>query len=511
MTSATASAGDGSGPATLTTSSVDGAALRTVLRDDVRQRLPKQGDYHVLLNPSTGRLLVRTDRQTRYEDRRHTGGRMPAVLLLLDVLALLATVLLVEELSRRVLVMGLLAIALFAAGGLYRPRITPYVLDDLPSILGRAIVAGGVITGLGAFDDGTAGRITFVSAGVFGLLVVVGRTVGYWALRRARRSGRIVHRTLIIGCGRMGEQLAQTLLEHPEFGLRPVGFLDDDPLLAEHERSVPLLGGTLDVADVVLDEEIHNVVVAFGSWREHQAVDLLRTCDRLACEIFFVPRLYEVQAVNRDMEMVWGTPLVRMRRAPFRTFAWRVKRAIDVALSAVALLVLAPVLAASAVAVRCTIGRPVLFRQLRVGLDGRPFTLLKFCSLRPTDASEAGSRWTVADDDRLTRVGRFLRRTSLDELPQLWNVLRGDMSLVGPRPERPFFVSQFTEQFPRYMARHRVPSGLTGLAQVVGLRGDTSIADRTRFDNHYIENWSLWEDCKIMLRTLNQVVGARGR
>jgi lipopolysaccharide/colanic/teichoic acid biosynthesis glycosyltransferase len=153
----------------------------------------------------------------------------------------------------------------------------------------------------------------------------------------------------------------------------------------------------------------------------------------------------------------------------------------------------------------------VLFRQTRIGLDGRPFTLLKFCSLRPAGEAESRTRWNIAEDDRLGPVGKLLRRTSLDELPQLWNIVRGEMSLVGPRPERPFFVEEFTRQFPWYMARHRVPVGLTGWAQVHGLRGNTSIADRARFDNSYIENWSIWGDIKIMMRTVGQVLSAGGR
>jgi lipopolysaccharide/colanic/teichoic acid biosynthesis glycosyltransferase len=171
--------------------------------------------------------------------------------------------------------------------------------------------------------------------------------------------------------------------------------------------------------------------------------------------------------------------------------------------------VLSPILAVCTLASRWETGC-VLYRQTRVGLDGEPFSLLKFCSLRPAE-NEDTTRWNIGEDERLGPVGKFMRRTSMDELPQLWNVLRGDMSLVGPRPERPYFVDEFTRQFPWYMARHRVPVGLTGWAQVHGLRGDTSISDRARFDNFYIENWSLWGDIKIMLRTAAQVVRAAGR
>jgi exopolysaccharide biosynthesis polyprenyl glycosylphosphotransferase len=183
----------------------------------------------------------------------------------------------------------------------------------------------------------------------------------------------------------------------------------------------------------------------------------------------------------------------------------------DVLASGLALVVTAPVLLLIALAVRLDSGPGILFGQERVGVDGHHFRVLKFRSLRPGDATESQTRWTIVDDPRLTRVGRFLRATSLDELPQLYNILRGDMSLVGPRPERPHFVDEFRSRYPSYEARHRVPSGLTGWAQVHGLRGDTSIDDRARFDNYYIENWSLWLDVKIILRTFSSVLRGAGR
>ena len=416
------------------------------------------------------RATERWRRLWKLSQRRHTAPRLPAVLVVADSFAFIGAAAVTGEISRRVLVMGALTLLLFYVGGLYRPRLTPSVLDHLPSLVGRALVAGAVVTGLGAFEDGRAGRVTLVASMLFAVLVVIVRGAVYGAMREVRRRGLLAHRTLIVGGGEVAGHLAKTLLEHPEIGLRPVGFLDDDPLLAPDQRPVPHVGASENLVDVILDEDIGNVVVAFGSMPESQVVDLLRECDRLACEIFFVPRLYELHAMHHDMEVVWGTPLVRMRRAPFRTAAWRMKRVMDVVVAALALVVLAPVLAACALSVRFSIGRTVLFRQQRVGLDGRPFMLLKFCSLLPADSTESAERWNVADDERITRVGRLLRRTSLDELPQLWNILRGDMSLVGPRPERPFFVTSFTERFPRYMARHRVPAGLTGAAQVAGLR-----------------------------------------
>jgi lipopolysaccharide/colanic/teichoic acid biosynthesis glycosyltransferase len=188
-----------------------------------------------------------------------------------------------------------------------------------------------------------------------------------------------------------------------------------------------------------------------------------------------------------------------------------VKRGFDVAIASAVLLIVFPVFALCALAVRLEGGPGVIFRQRRVGRDGVEFNCLKLRSMRPADETESATTWSIAEDDRVGPVGRFLRRSSLDELPQLWNILRGDMTLVGPRPERPHFVSRFSEEFDRYAHRHRVQAGLTGLAQVSGLRGNTSIADRARFDNYYIENWSLWLDIKIILRTVAEVFFVRGR
>jgi exopolysaccharide biosynthesis polyprenyl glycosylphosphotransferase len=414
--------------------------------------------------------------------------------------------------ERRPVLLALLAVTLVLStgAGLYRSRLTLSALDDLPSLMSRAMVAGAVITALASVTGSEMGTTALITSALFGGLAVGGRTVAYTVIRRARSSGFVRHDVLILGAGKVGGLLAQTLLDHRDYGLAPVGFLDDDPLLRPEQQPVPVLGQLADLAATIQTRKIRVVVVAFGSMRESGVVEILRTCDRLRCEIFFVPRLYELHAVSREMDLVWGIPLVRLRRAAFRTFGWRAKRAMDALLASIALVAAGPLIGACAMAIRLQGGPGVLFRQERVGLDGRSFTVLKLRTLRPVSTDETTVRWNVADDTRLTRVGRFLRRTSLDELPQLWNVVRGDMSLVGPRPERPFFVTQFTKRFPRYMSRHRVPAGMTGWAQIHGLRGDTSIADRARFDNYAIENWSLWQDVKILLRTLGQVVRGAG-
>jgi exopolysaccharide biosynthesis polyprenyl glycosylphosphotransferase len=208
---------------------------------------------------------------------------------------------------------------------------------------------------------------------------------------------------------------------------------------------------------------------------------------------------------------IGSVSIMRTRNANLRGPARLIKRGFDITVAVVALVLLSPILLTAAVAVRIEGGPGVIFRQVRVGRDGKHFEVLKFRSMRPANELESQTQWCVATDNRVGPVGRFLRQTSIDELPQLWNIFRGDMTVVGPRPERPHFVEQFSSQIDRYSYRHRVQVGLTGFAQVSGLRGDTSIADRARYDNFYIENWSLWLDIKIILRTFREVIFYRER
>ena len=455
-------------------------------------------------------VLAASQRAGRSHPRLLRFG-IPAFLVALDLVALVVAVAATGAPGRGdVLLLGLV-LALYAAGGMYRCRLSLSVLDDAPALAGRALTAAALATSADLLLTRSAADASLVATGaVLAVVVPAVRAAGYVYVRAMRARESAAHPTLILGCGRVAGQLARVLTDHPEYGLRPIGFLDDEPLLSRDERPVPVLGGTDRLVQVVRDFQVRNVVVAFGSAREREIVDVIRTCDRLECEIFFVPRLFELHTTSHDMDQVWGVPLVRLRRAAFRSPVWRLKRGLDVVVSGAALVLLAPLLLACALAVRIEGGRGILFRQERVGLDGRPFDLLKFRSLKPVDESESQTNWNISHDDRLGPVGRFLRQTSLDELPQLWNILRGDMTLVGPRPERPYFVKTFQEKFPRYTARHRVPAGLTGWAQIHGLRGDTSIEDRARFDNYYIENWSLWNDVKILLRTVSAVLRRSG-
>ncbi|MGY1727112.1 sugar transferase [Geodermatophilus sp. SYSU D01062] len=406
----------------------------------------------------------------------------------------------------------LLLLLVFWRAGLYRSRLTLSLVDDLPYVLAAVAVAWAFKVALAEVlpNVDAPGRQVVHVAALLGAVLVV-RLVAYRVVHTARCRGFVRHRTVVVGAGPVGMRVADTLLERRNYGLDPIGFLDAAvPEDSTALLPIPLLGGYHRLGQVIREEAVRDVIVAYGGVDEDELVDILRTCDRLDVDVFVVPRLFELHDVNRYTDEIWGIPLVRRRRAVYRSPWWRVKRMVDVAVSLLTLLFLTPVLAACAIAVRLEGGPGIIFRQERVGLDGRPFQVLKFRSLKPVDETESQTNWNIKHDDRLGPVGRFLRATSLDELPQLWNIVRGDMSLVGPRPERPHFVDQFSAHIPRYTARHRVPAGLTGWAQAHGLRGDTSIEDRARFDNYYIENWSPWLDMKIVLKTVGQVLRRQG-
>jgi exopolysaccharide biosynthesis polyprenyl glycosylphosphotransferase len=394
--------------------------------------------------------------------------------------------------------------------GLYKSRLSLSALDDCPRLVSGSAMAfsGTVLLGM-LLESPVQPHGWAWFAGLSTLLLIALRALAYAVVRWLRTTGRVAHRTLVVGSGAIGQELAQTLLAHPKYGLRPVGFLDA-PRPPHHGLPLPVVGNLADLPRLLEDTSLRAVVLAYGRMGESDLVQLIRTSHRARCDVFVVPRLYEVHHVGHDMESVWGTPLVRLSRAAHRRVDWQMKRLLDIVLSFLAIVLVSPVMALCAAAVYREGGPGVIFRQVRVGCDGRRFSVMKFRTLRPVDETESRTNWNIAHDDRLGPVGRFLRKSSLDELPQLFNILKGDMSLVGPRPERPHFVEEFSLLYPSYSARDRVPCGLTGWAQVHGLRGDTSIADRAKFDNFYIENWSLWFDVKIMLRTVVALVRSPG-
>jgi exopolysaccharide biosynthesis polyprenyl glycosylphosphotransferase len=318
---------------------------------------------------------------------------------------------------------------------------------------------------------------------------------------------------LIVGHGRIGTLVAERLRNRPELGLAPVGFLDKDPLSVEEAPDLPVLGASWDLERVVEEYGIRQVVVAFSTAPDHVLLRLLRRCDALGVDVAFVPRFYERVGDDVEVEHLGGVSLLLPRRVDPRDWQFKLKYAADRLIAAALLVLTAPFFLAAALAVLVSTGRPVFFRQRRVGRDGQVFEMLKFRSMRSLSGEDAVfvlpdglGPGGVEGADRRTAVGRILRTTSTDELPQLLNVLKGEMSIVGPRPERPEFASRFESNVYRYEERLRVKAGITGWAQVHGLRGRTSIADRAEWDNFYIENFSLWLDLKIVLMTAAEVL-----
>jgi exopolysaccharide biosynthesis polyprenyl glycosylphosphotransferase len=341
-------------------------------------------------------------------------------------------------------------------------------------------------------------------------LVVAGRLASYSAIRSARRRGLVRERALVVGLSPTALQLFNTISRHPEFGMSAIGLVagkDAEPMAG----SATLVGEYASLERTIREFAISRVIVALDTGAVAEAAGALELCQKLPVDTYVIPPFAGSGLLpEKAGEEVLGLPLVHVRRAPLDGGSPLLKRLIDVVIAGLGLVLSAPVFALATIAIRLSSRGPIFFRQERIGRSGRPFDVLKFRTMYVNHDSD--TTWSVLRDHRVTRVGKILRKCSIDELPQLLNVLKGEMSLIGPRPERPFFVDRFAAEIPAYTRRHRSDVGITGWAQVHGFRGDTSIADRVRLDNYYIEHWSLWMDTVIMLRTVKEIIrGAIGR
>jgi exopolysaccharide biosynthesis polyprenyl glycosylphosphotransferase len=428
----------------------------------------------------------------------------------------------VSSVQAPLLALPALVLALFYVRGLYRTRMRVLVFDGIVPGMGAISVAAMAVALLGHVINGQMPpQSAWLRAWLFALLGVALARVLLSCAQRWARSRRLVGKpVLIMGAGMIGAQVARRLEDHPEYGLAPVGFLDEEPRsLAEvGGRDVPVLGTIEDLDETVRRTGIKNLIVAFSSAADAQVSRLILHCQELGVEVLVVPRMFDTINDRVGYDTLGGLPLLSFAAVHPKGLQFAVKHALDRVLALVLLIVFSPVILCAAVAVRLSSPGPALFTQRRVGRDGKTFDFYKFRSMREaTGQSQLGDddisafEFLLAGDvapggvegaDRRTPVGRLLRRTSLDELPQLLNVLRGDMSLVGPRPERPEFVELFRQDIIRYGDRHRVKSGITGWAQVNGLRGQTSLADRVEWDNYYIAHWSVALDLKILALTL---------
>jgi len=401
--------------------------------------------------------------------------------------------------------------------GLYRLRRGRSRVDDFFAVFVGSILAVvlGVISTLYVqtyyLSDELKARGAFeVSQLVWALFLVLNvgltfasRELVREALERRWRAGIGLKRILIAGAGDLGRAVADRIIEHRELGYRIIGFIDDraggDRL---GYRGLPLLGTLAEAGEVAQREQIDQMYIALPLEEHTKMLQVVESASREMIDIKVVPDLLQFIALRARLEELDGVPIINLNDVPLQGFNSALKRTIDAVLSALALAVLALPLGILAALVRLTSPGPILYRQERMGLDGKAFTVYKFRSMWEWAERDTGPVWARDDDPRCTPVGGFLRRFDLDELPQLWNVFKGDMSIVGPRPERPFFVQQFKQRFPQYMLRHKVKSGITGWAQVNGWRGNTSIEKRIEYDLYYIENWSVGLDLKIMWLTL---------
>jgi Undecaprenyl-phosphate glucose phosphotransferase len=390
------------------------------------------------------------------------------------------------------------------AMGLYRPQRQKTPLDEVFGVFKATLIAGLLLVSSTYFirdvrySRGTLALFTALSF----LGISLERVFFKELLQSLRRRGYNLRYILVLGAGRLARQVLEQIDLHRELGFRPVGCLSvTRKRVGTSVAGTEVIGTVRELPQILETRGVDQVLVALPSRSMHHLPRIMEICADTTVDVKLVPDVYQYATLFGGLEEFGGLPIVNLQSTGVLGINAIVKRAFDLVLSALLLVVLSPLLLVIAVAVKLGSRGPVLYAQERVGLDGKPFRMLKFRTMN-TDAESAGPRFAQDGDPRVTAVGAWLRRTSTDELPQLWNVLLGDMSLVGPRPERPVFIDQFRRHIPRYQLRHMVKSGMTGWAQIHGLRGNTSIQKRVEYDLYYIEHWSLLLDLKILARTV---------
>jgi Undecaprenyl-phosphate glucose phosphotransferase len=413
-------------------------------------------------------------------------------------------------------IQGIVPLA-FYAQGLYHLRRGRTRVDDFFAVFVGTILA--VVIGVGGTlyfqayyvsDEVKDAGVYEISQLVWAIFLLLNVTFAYTsrelireALERRWRAGIGLKRVIIAGAGDLGRLVADKVLEHRELGFKVIGFLDDRAA-GDHigYRGLPLLGTLAEADEIIRREHIDHLYVALPLEEHVKMLGIVEATNRAGVDVHVVPDLLQFIALRARLENLDGVPIISLNDVPLRGFNSILKRAIDMAISGAALLALGVPFLVIAALIRRTSPGPVFYKQERMGLDGKAFQVYKFRSMRIGAEDETGPIWARDNDPRCTPVGRWLRRFDLDELPQFWNVLRGDMSIVGPRPERPYFVEQFKHRIPQYMLRHKVKAGITGWAQVNGWRGNTSLEKRIEYDLYYIENWSVALDLKIMWLTV---------
>ncbi len=352
-------------------------------------------------------------------------------------------------------------------------------------------------------------RGVIIYAWLFGIiLTIIGREMDRQAIHSLRRAGIGRDNVLIIGSGDVARTITEKIRWSSDLGYNIVGAINGSP--GSMVGDVPIIGTTGQLPELIDEHEVDEVIIALPEASHRELVQLVSKCQRGKVNIKIYPDIFAYITGGLTVDDLNGMPMLSVRDVALRGWKLSLKRGMDIIGSFMGLVILSPVFLLTAILIKLESPGPVFFCQERMGLDGRPFPMIKFRSMR-TDAEKTGPGWTTAGDPRVTRVGGFMRKTNWDEIANLINVFYGQMSLVGPRPEQPYYVQRFREYIPRYMERHREKAGMTGWAQVNGLRGDTSILDRTKYDLWYVEHWSIWLDIKIVLRTVLQMVFRRNK
>ena len=416
---------------------------------------------------------------------------------------------------------GLLIIHLLSVVGalmFYRQYYIPRAIsrvDQFYSVFASVSIGTVVTVAVSAFFfKGTSleadyPRVMVVYAWLLSILfIMLGRAVHQYVRTRLRDRGIGKDRLLIVGTGDIARVIVQRILWSPQLGYDLVGVVDGDTVTDVH--GVPVVGAVADLPALIDEKDVDEVIIAIPEEGHREVVRVISYCERGRVSIKIFPDIFQFVTSDAGIDDLGGLPLLSVRNYALRGHMLILKRLMDIVGAAVGLVALSPVMLLVAVAIKLESPGPVFFVQQRMGLDGRPFRLIKFRSMR-SDAEQQGPGWTVDDDPRQTRLGRLIRSIDVDELPNLINVLLGEMSLVGPRPEQPYYVEEFRNTVPRYMERHREKAGMTGWAQVNGLRGDTSIVERTKYDLWYTEHWSPLLDIKIIVRTVWQLLGRHVR
>ena len=334
------------------------------------------------------------------------------------------------------------------------------------------------------------------------VLEIIARNLIRWCLRKIRRKGFNLRHLIFVGYSGAAEAFIDRILANPQWGYKISGILDDNKEPGYTYKGIAVLGSTDELEKILENNRLDEIALTLALREYYKLKRIVAICEKSGVHTKFVPDYNDIIPTRPYTEDLLGLPVVNIRHVPLtNSFNMICKRAMDIVGAIVAIIIFSPVMLVTAVLVKTTSKGPLIYKQERVGLHNQTFHMYKFRSMEVQSAKSEKRAWTVRDDPRVTKVGRVIRKTSIDELPQLFNILKGDMSLVGPRPERPFFVEKFREEIPRYMVKHQVRPGLTGWAQVNGYRGDTSIKKRIEYDLYYIENWTMGLDIKILFLT----------